>query len=98
MKNELLQSIKVISDILKHKAKNDTDINKEVLYYSNRLISLIKKLDNSMFYAKDLDEIINLTEIHLSWDENQIKNCNSINKIANRLKKQSLITRYEVIR
>ena len=74
MKNDLLRSIRTISDVLKHKAKNDKDINKAVLHYANHLIALTKELDASMFYSKDLDEIINLSEIHLSWDEDQIKN------------------------
>lgn len=98
MKNEFLNQIKMIGDVLHHKSKpanHDKDIYKSVSHYSRHLISLTKEFDRTMFTKSELDDICYLIEGSKDIGSKQI---DLIYKKAQKLSKIARETRYERIK
>tara|TARA_R110001592_G_scaffold88838_1_gene261468 strand:+ start:29 stop:319 length:291 start_codon:yes stop_codon:yes gene_type:complete len=74
MRNQHLESIKTISELLKHRAKKiDESIEHEdINYYSNKIASLVKQLNRAMLTQSDLNLLLEIVKgANLPWETAQ---------------------------
>ena len=101
MKNEFTNQIQMIANVLHHKSKptnQDDNIYKEVSHYSRHIKSLTKELDRALFTKSELDMILKISEMYLTWDAKEEKHLKAIKTKLKRLSKMSLVSRYERIK
>ena len=101
MKNKFLNSINDIGYVLQHKSKpvnQDNNIYKDVSYYSNHIKSLAKQLDRAMFNKTELDLILKIALMYMTWDEKEEKHIESIIRKSKTLSEISRVTRWERIK
>jgi len=101
MKNEFVNNIKNLCDVLYHKSKpdnQDDDIYKNVSHYSRHIKSLAKQLDRAMFTKSELDMILKIALMYMTWDEKEEKHLEAIIKKSKSLSKIARETRYERIK
>ena len=93
MRNQHLVSIKTISDLLKHKAKQiDESIEHEdIIHYSNNLAVLVKQLNRAMLTQSDISLLLEIVKgSDLSW-----KSAQSLPTKLRTLRNLSIMTNYE---
>lgn len=101
MKNDFTYQINSIGHLLHHKSKpanQDNDIYKDVSYYSNHIKSLTKQLDRAMFTKTELDMILKISLMYMTWDEKEEKNLEAIIRKSKSLSKIAKETKYERIK
>ena len=101
MKNKFLSNINNIGHVLHHKSKpanQDNNIYKEVGHYSKHIKSLAKQLDRAMFSKTELDLILKIVLMYMTWDEKEEKHIESIIRKLKTLSEIANITRWERIK
>lgn len=101
MKNEFTNQIQMIGNVLHHKSKpanQDSNIYKDVSHYSRHIKSLTKELDRAMFTKSELDIILKISEIYLTWETEEEKHLDAIIRKCKSLSKIARTSRYERIK
>lgn len=101
MKNKLISEINNIGYLLLHKSKptnRDDNIYLDVSYYSKHIKSLSKQLDRAMYSKSELDMILKISLMYMTWDEKEEKHLEAIIRKSKTLSKITRETRWERIK
>jgi len=101
MKNEFTNQIQMIANVLHHKSKptnQDDNIYKEVSHYSRHIKSLTKELDRALFTKSELDMILKIALMYITWDRKEEKHLEAIIRKCKSLSKMARTSRYERIK